>query len=324
MSDSQGFRRARPRWRHWPCLSLAVRSPRREAPRARPKDGISLRPGLSVHGEHRSLSMDRQIDHASTPSKSAEPTRTRVAPSSIAASKSLDMPIDSAESGRPVRCRSASRVWRSWMNEGLAVSASVPQPAIVISPAIGMLRHAAMASASSRILSADQPCLDSSPDVLTCKQIEGGLDSSRQRVQQLQELERIDSVDHPHQRHGPPGLVGLEVPDEMPAHGLFELRQRFDLPPELLGVVLAQVEHARRDQRADQIRRPLLRNRDQLDRRFSPARAARGRRDPASNRFHILANSIAAIAQLCTLDDTPSGKTAPRGVVTTAVAPTPG
>ena len=161
------------------------------------------------------------------------------------------------------------------MNEGLAVSASVPQPAIVISPAIGMLRHAAMASASARILSADQPCLDSSPDVLTCKQIEGGLDSSRQRVEQLQELERIDSVDHPHQRHGPPGLVGLEVPDEMPAHGLFELRQRIDLPPELLGVVLAQVEHARRDQGTDQLHRPLLRDRDQLDRRFSPARAAR-------------------------------------------------
>ena len=109
----------------------------------------------------------------------------------------------------------------------------------------------------------------------------------------------------------------------MPAHGLFELRQRFDLPPELLGVVLAQVEHARHDQRTDQLRRPLLRNRDQLDRRFSPARAVRGRRDPASNRFHIPANSIAALAQLCTLDDTPSGQTPPRGVVTTAVAPTP-
>src|SRR5208337_2294142 len=86
----------------------------------------------------------------------------------------------------------------------------------------------------------------------------------------------------------------------------------------------AQVEHARRNQRPDQFRRPLLRDRDQLDRRFSPARAARGRRDPASNRYHIPANSIAGFAQVCTLDDAPSGKTTPRGVVTTAVAPTHG
>src|SRR5208337_4610565 len=68
------------------------------------------------------------------------------------------------------------------MNEGLAVSASVPQPAIVITPAIGTLRQAAMASESARISAADHPCLDSSPDVLTCKQTAGGLDTSRASV----------------------------------------------------------------------------------------------------------------------------------------------
>ena len=84
-----------------------------ERPGARAEDGVRAGAGLRVHGEDGSLGMSRQIEHASTPSKSAEPTRTRVAPSSMADSKSLDMPIDSSESGRPVRCRKASRVWRS-------------------------------------------------------------------------------------------------------------------------------------------------------------------------------------------------------------------
>ena len=161
----------------------------------------------------------------------------------MALSKSPDMPIDSSGSGRPVRWRSASRVSRSRTNEGRAVSASVPHAAIVIRPTIRIARQAAIASASSQTCSGDQPCLVSSPEVLTWRQTGGASGSSRAREsRRLEQLQRIDRVDHLDHGQGSLRLVRLEVADQVPAHRLSEAAQGLGLPPELLGIVLAQVD----------------------------------------------------------------------------------
>src|SRR5208337_4610563 len=94
--------------------------------------------------------------------------------------------------------------------------------------------------------------------------------------------------------------------------------------PSMLGLLARCVDLQADRRRVGYLARQRVEQLQELERRFGPARAVRGRRDPASNRHHILANSIAGFAQVCTLDQAPSGKTTPRGVVTTAVAPTHG
>ena len=87
----------------WPSPSRAGPiTATRSAPARSPRIALRLRSGLGQDRQDHPLGMDGQRDHGSTPSKSAEPTRTRVAPSSTAASKSLDIPIDSSASGNPV------------------------------------------------------------------------------------------------------------------------------------------------------------------------------------------------------------------------------
>ena len=137
--------------------------------------------------------MWQQLDHGSTPSKNAEPTRTRVAPSSIAALEIARHAHRQFRQRSPVRWLSSSRVWRSRTNEGRADPASVPQAAIVISPTILTARQAAMASASLTTCSGDQPCLASSPEVFTCKQTGGAAGQLlRQGVEELKQLERVE------------------------------------------------------------------------------------------------------------------------------------
>ena len=116
-----------------------------------------------------------------------------VAPSSTAASKSPDIPIDSSGKGNPVRSRSRSRSSRSRTKDGRACSGVVPYPAMVISPTIGTVRHEAMASASLSIPSGDQPCFDASPEQFAWRQTAGG--SGRLVDQQPEQLQRIDPVD---------------------------------------------------------------------------------------------------------------------------------
>src|SRR4051794_28437144 len=88
-----------------------------ERPGMEADDRIPPRPGLGADREDRPEGMGGQVDHGTTPSNSAEPTRTRVAPSSIAASKSPDIPIESSASSSEVRSPSRSRSARSPAND---------------------------------------------------------------------------------------------------------------------------------------------------------------------------------------------------------------
>src|SRR3954468_360874 len=88
-----------------------------ERPGMEADDRVPPGPGLGAHREDRPEGMCGQVDHGTTPSNSAEPTRTMAAPSSIASSKSPDIPIESSASASEVRSLSRSRTERSRAND---------------------------------------------------------------------------------------------------------------------------------------------------------------------------------------------------------------
>ena len=160
---------------------------------------VSPRSRVGQDRQDRPVGMGQRSRSWSTPSKSAEPTRTKVAPSSMAVSKSFDIPIDSSASGRPVSRLSRLASSRSRTNDSRAVSAVVPSAAIVIKPTIGIASQAAIDSASLKICSAVQPCLLGSSEVLTCRQTPGGsLRLAAASFEGSQQLERVDRMNHPH------------------------------------------------------------------------------------------------------------------------------
>lgn len=70
------------------------------------ENGVAPGAWAGADGQDRALIVRLDVDHGASPSNRAEPTRTQVAPSSMATSKSLDMPIESSGSAMPVRSRS--------------------------------------------------------------------------------------------------------------------------------------------------------------------------------------------------------------------------
>ena len=60
-------------------------------------DGVAAGPGLRAHGDDAAFGMIADFDHA-IPSKSTVPSRMNVAPSSMAISKSLLIPIERCSS----------------------------------------------------------------------------------------------------------------------------------------------------------------------------------------------------------------------------------
>ena len=130
-------------------FSGAAETATRSAPARSPRMAFRLAPGWRRHRQDGPVGVGGQGDHPATPSNKAEPTRTRVAPSSIAVSKSFDIPIESCSRGRPLRSGARSIAERPQQGKrGRAVSGVVSSAAIVISPTIGMCRQAAIASAS--------------------------------------------------------------------------------------------------------------------------------------------------------------------------------
>src|SRR5690606_10562473 len=98
-----------------------------------------------------------------------DPSLSQVAPSSIATSKSLDMPIDRwrTGSGRIARSFNSSLSSLNRRNTGRVFSGSASWGAIVIRPSTRMFGHAAAFSAKAGKSAGARPCLVASPDTLT-------------------------------------------------------------------------------------------------------------------------------------------------------------
>ena len=93
-------------------------------------------------------------------------------------------------------------------------------------------------------------------------------------VHRVQHVASVDRVDARERDRRLPGLVRLEMPDEMPAHP--EIPGRVDLLEGFLHAVLAEVLLAGRDGGADVVHRAGLRHRDQAH-VFRPAAGTLGR-----------------------------------------------
>ena len=93
---------------------------------------------------------ERSLHHASLGPNRAVPTRTSVAPSSIATSKSADIPIESSRRPAPPgRSRSASRSARSRANAGRVASGSSETSGTVMRPATRRCPSGAQAASSA-------------------------------------------------------------------------------------------------------------------------------------------------------------------------------
>ena len=233
-------------------------------------------------------------DHDSTPSKSAEPTRTRVAPSSMAASKSFDIPIDSSTRGKSVRCRSVV----AQLAEPARTTAAPSRPSSPARPSSSIRRSGSCGrprsiAASLRICSDVQPCLlgfargiDLQADRRRIAQVR------RRLVEDSQQLERVDRMNHPDHRQRFLDLVGLQVSNQMPADRRVKVGQSLDLAPELLGIVFAEIAGSAGDQRPDRIRRDFSWSRRPAARRRPVARIGAPPRRSGAGPFQDCAGSV--------------------------------
>src|SRR5581483_6610354 len=140
-----------------------------EAPGLLADDAVAPGPRLRPHGEHAPLRMLCHLDH-DRPSKSTVPSRTCVAPSSTATSKSLLIPIDrySTRWALPSSPRSRSRSSRSATKVGRHASASC-SAAMVISPRSSSCRSRCSAWTSPGTSGGANPCLLASPLAFTSR-----------------------------------------------------------------------------------------------------------------------------------------------------------
>ena len=225
-------------------------------------------------------------------------------------------PHRSSSRGKPVRCRRSSRSSRSATNDAARRLRRRPQRGHrhQADDRDRSARRDRFTSAST--WSAVQPCLLVSPEVLTCKQTDGRRREGRRRfVEGLQQLERVHRVDHDDHGESFLDLVGLQVSNQVPADGIPEVGQRFRLPPEFLGIVLAQVAGPGRRQAAGSIpvgcawsRRPGGRPRRHGRTAAPPRRSGSG----SSSRFSRIRSSfmIAVVGQLSGLTVGASGRKA--------------
>ena len=129
------------------------------------------------------------------------------------------MPIDSSRSiaaGTPAASQ-PSRSSRSRRNQGRASSGVSGIGGSVISPTTRAARHAAAASNSRGTSSGGAPYLVASPARSTWISSSGARpDSSAAAIELLEQLDAIDRLDHRERRRRLPGLVRLQVAEEMP------------------------------------------------------------------------------------------------------------
>src|SRR5262249_23226842 len=93
-------------------------------------------------------------------------------------------------------------------------------------------------------------------------------------------------------RQRPPGLVALEVADQVPGHRLRRAGEDVDFFPELLGIVLAQVADPALHQRPEQRGRSSLGHRHQGDFTRAAPRPPRPRGDAVPDGVDVLAQAL--------------------------------
>ena len=218
-----------PRW-PFPCPGGAVTATRR-APARSPRTALRCAPGWATTGRIAPSACRTIADHGSTPSNSAEPTRTQRRPLLDGRLEVVRHPHRQLVQGqaRPPSQRLAQLAERDERRPGRL--GRRPQRG-----------HRHQADDRDRPAGRDRlgvgedldrdssHACSASPEVLTCRQTAGGSATIRRGfVEDLQELERVDRVDHADHRKSLLDLVGLQVADQMPADGI--RRGRPGLPP---------------------------------------------------------------------------------------------
>ena len=198
--------------------------------------------------------------------KIAVPTRTIVAPSPIAISKSRVMPIDNsprAAGSKPSSSR-VSRSCRRRRNQGRTASGSSDHGGISISPRTRAARHVRAASSNGRTSSAGAPCLAASPARSAwMSRLGRGRRLGRGLIETAQQPCAVDGVNPVECDRGAAGLVGLQVADQVPPDP--QPGCPLDLAQSLLDAVLSEVGQARARARFDGVQREGLRDGDQPD-----------------------------------------------------------
>ena len=221
--------------------------------------------------------------------KIAVPTRTIVAPSSIATSKSWLMPIESSAAGRPgsPAATSASRRSRSCRNHGRESSGFSGngrhdhQPA-QIEPPWRRGRPARGRASSARRRRTSSPRAPDRPEAGSAARVPT-LDG--RRVQPAEQVEAVDRLNPARTRGGLLRLVGLQVADEVPLER--EIAQRVDLVEAFLNAILAEVALAGRRGRAHGVGIERLGNGDERDASRAAARRAAPPHDAAAHGLEL-------------------------------------
>ncbi len=209
----------------------------------------------------------------------AVPTRTMVAPSSMATSKSALIPMDSSLSP----WRSASP--RSWRNHPRASSARSTAGGMAISPCSRMWSSPASASRAAATSPGAKPLLLDSPPTLTSSSASTTRPrTARAPVALAGQLQTIDGLDDVEERESIPDLVGLQVADEMPGHRAPERRH---LVLRLLHAVFAERTDAGRHRLPNPLHVHRLGDGDEEHVLRSPPCPLSGARDPLAYLLEI-------------------------------------
>ena len=194
---------------------------------------------------------------------SAVPTRTQVAPSSMAASKSFDIPMESC--GSPC-CSASSRKRRKYGRES---SWSSDHGGMVINPNSRRLGQAPIACDQFRKFLGPRAALGL---LLGEFHFEHHFQPAPRLVQAAGELGGIHRLDHCKQLRRLAGFVGLQMADQVKA-GAFEAAHFGRFAFEFLHVVLAELAQSQRVCFADHGSGKDLGDRQQAERRPDRARA---------------------------------------------------
>ena len=237
---------------------------------------VSPGTGMRLDCQANPFGMWHQVDQPTTPSNSAEPTCTIVAPSAMAKSKSWLIPIDRSASDTPsgqIGC-SWLRSCRSRAKSCRARSRPPSSAAMPISPHRQMRKLAQPGHQALQILRGE-PMLGGFRRDIDLQQDRRRLTPLRRRLlERLQQPRAVDRVDQPNQRQRAVDFVALQVAHQVPSQRRARGRrpEQLGLRPQLLRTAFAQVATARPDQCADLLDTYIFGHRDGGDlSRVAPA-----------------------------------------------------
>ena len=226
-----------------------------------------------------------KVSRASRAPKIAVPTRTSVAPSAIASSRSADIPIDSVSTGRPAS-RQASKHSRSTRNCARRTPASDVGSGMPMMPRSRSPGSAATIVAEITASAGATPLFDASPLALTWMQTSsGGVPAGRAAESRARDLLPVDGL-HPGERRAAAtaALLLCNGPIEVPVD-VGEIGETGHLRGTLLHVVFAEFPLAERVDRPHGLGRERLADGDKPH-AFGVAPA--GSRRAGNPRAHVL------------------------------------